>query len=374
MRRYAFLIFVALAFAAMAVAILVRAASDGGDEQGGGWGGRATPVAVHTVDVTGFADIVEALGTARANESVTITAKVSDVIARLEFDSGDQVEAGQILVELADAEEAAGLSEARATLRETARDVERIRDLTERGVAPRSRLDEAVAANERARARVNAIEARVADRIIRAPFSGVVGLRNVSVGELVRPGDVIAQLDDASVIKLDFTVPERFLAVIEPGLSVSAVSAAFPDDVFDGVVDQVDTRIDPATRAVTVRAIIDNADGRIRPGMLMTVEMRRAERDQTAVPGSAIVRFQDDTFVFVVEESERGARAVRRDVQLGQRKNGVVEVIAGLEPGEVVVAEGVHRVRDGGVVQLPQGVESGRGGAASGPVSSAGGA
>lgn len=373
MRRYAFLIFIALAFAAMAVAIVVRAVGDGG-ETGGGWRGQATPVAVHTVDVAVFADIVEALGTARANESVTITAKVSDVIARLEFDSGDEVEAGQILVELADAEEAAGLSEARATLRETARDVERIRDLTERGVAPRSRLDEAVAANERARARVSAIEARVADRIIRAPFSGVVGLRNVSVGELVRPGDVIAQLDDASVIKLDFTVPERFLAVIEPGLSIAARSAAFPDEVFNGVVDQVDTRIDPATRAVTVRALIDNADGRLRPGMLMTVEMRRAERDQTAVPGSAIVRFQDDTFVFVIEQGERGARAVRRDVRLGQRKNGLVEVVAGLEAGELVVAEGVHRVRDGGPVQPPQGVESGRAGAASGPVSSAGGA
>ncbi len=350
MRRYAFLIVVGLVLAAMALAVVLRAVSSE-DSSGGGWRGGATPVAVHEESLYAFADIVEALGTARANESVTITAKVSDVIARLEFDSGDRVEAGQILVELADAEEAAGLTEARATLRETARDVDRIRDLTDRGVAPRSRLDEAVAANERARARVEAIEARVADRIIRAPFSGVVGLRNVSAGELVRPGDVIAQLDDASLIKLDFTVPERFLAVIEPGLSVAAVSAAFPDDVFEGEVDQVDTRIDPATRAVTVRAIIDNADGRLRPGMLMTVQMRRDEREVTAVPGSAIVRFADDTFVFVLNDSERGAQAARRNVVLGQRSNGLIEVREGLAPGEQVVAEGVHRVRDGSVVQ-----------------------
>ncbi len=350
MRRFAFLIVVGVVLATMTAAVVLRSIASE-DQSGGGWRGGATPVAVHEVSLYPFADIVEALGTARANESVTITAKVSDVIARLEFDSGDQVQAGQILVELADAEEAAGLTEARATLRETARDVERIRDLTERGVAPRSRLDEAVAANERARARVGAIEARVADRIIRAPFSGVVGLRNVSAGELVRPGDVIAQLDDASVIKLDFTVPERFLAVIEPGLRVVAVSAAFPDEVFEGLVEQVDTRIDPATRAVTVRAIIDNADGRLRPGMLMTVQMRRAERDVTAVPGSAIVRFADDTFVFVVTEGERGAQASRRNVVLGQRSNGLIEVTEGLEPGERVVAEGVHRVRDGSVVQ-----------------------
>ncbi len=350
-----------------------RALSSGGEQSGGGWRGGATPVAVHDVALYPFADVVEALGTARANESVTITAKVSDVIARLEFDSGDAVEAGQILVELADAEETAGLSEARATLRETARDVERIRDLTERGVAPRSRLDEAVAANERARARVTGIEARVADRIIRAPFSGVVGLRNVSVGELVRPGDVIAQLDDASVIKLDFTVPERFLAVIEPGLNVQAVSAAFPDEVFAGVVDQVDTRIDPATRAVTVRAVIDNADRRLRPGMLMTVEMRRGERENPSVPGSAIVRFQDDTFVFVLVEGERGMRAVRRDVVLGLRSNGVIEVRDGLEPGEQIVAEGVHRVRDGATVR-PVGAEGGGGGAPAGAVAAVRGA
>ncbi len=371
MRRYAFLIVVGIVLIAMAAAVFLRAATDEGSS-GGGWGGGATPVAVHEVGLYSFADIVEALGTARANESVTITAKVADVIARLEFDSGDRVEAGQILAELADAEEAAGLTEARATLRETVRDVERIRDLTERGVAPRSRLDEAVAANERARARVEAIEARVADRIIRAPFSGVVGLRNVSAGELVRPGDVIAQLDDASIIKLDFTVPERFLSVIEPGLSVEAISAAFPDEVFQGVVDQVDTRIDPATRAVTVRAVINNEDGRLRPGMLMTVQMRRAERDAPSIPGSAIVRFADDTFVFVVSEGERGMQAVRRSVVLGQRSNGVVEVREGLEPGEQVIAEGVHRVRDGSVVQPVGGPSAG--GSGSGAISAAGGA
>ena len=166
MRRYGFIAFVAVAFAAMALAVILRAGLGGDSADGGFRGARTTPVAVHTVSTTEFVDVVEALGTARANESVTITAKISDVIARLDFDSGQQVEAGQILVELADAEEAAGLQEARATLRETSRDVDRIRDLTERGVAPRSRMDEAMAANERARARVEAIEARVADRII----------------------------------------------------------------------------------------------------------------------------------------------------------------------------------------------------------------
>ena len=365
MRRYAFIGFVAVAFALMSAAVAWRALSDAGDDDGGGWGGRRTPVAEHVVETVEFTDIVEALGTARANESVTITAKVSDVIARLEFDSGQRVEAGDILVELADAEEAAGLVEARATERETRRDVARIRDLTERGVAPRSRLDEAIAAAERAAARVEAIEARVADRIIRAPFSGVIGLRNVSVGELVRPGDVIAQLDDASVIKLDFTVPERFLSVLEPGQEVAARSSAFPDTVFVGEIDQIDSRVDPATRAVTVRALIDNADGRLRPGMLMTVELRRDRRERAAVPGGAIMRLDEQAFVFRIEQGERGARAVRTPVELGRRTEGRVEVLSGVQPGDRIVAEGIHRLSDGAPVAVPGGAgEDGAGGRA----------
>jgi membrane fusion protein (multidrug efflux system) len=352
MRRYAFIGFVAVAFVVMTAAVLLRATS-GQEQQRGGWGGRETPVAVHTVAMAEFTDVVEALGTARANESVTITAKVSDVIARLDFDSGQQVEAGEILVELADAEEAAGLTEARATLRETSRDVERIRDLTERGVAPRSRLDEAFAANERARARVEAIEARVADRIIRAPFSGVIGLRNVSAGELVRPGDVIAQLDDSSIIKLDFTIPERFLSVVERGQEVAARSSAFPDTEFSGEVEQIDSRVDPATRAVTVRALIENADGRLRPGMLMTVELRRDRRSMPAIPGGAVVRLNEQAFVFRIEDTERGTTVSRTPVELGRRTSGLIEVLSGLQAGDSIVPEGVHRLSDGAPVSIP---------------------
>lgn len=351
MQRWLFLAATAAVFAIMALAVIVRAMS-GGDDQAGGWGGGRTLVSVYTVEPDTFADVVEALGNAGANESVSLTAKVSDVIARLDFDSGARVEQGEILVELADAEEAAGLSEARATLRETQRDIARIQDLTDRGVASRTRLDEAQAALDRARARVEAIEARVADRIIRAPFSGVIGLRTVSVGELVGPGDVIARLDDTSVIKLDFTVPERFLSVIDAGQIVRARSAAFPEEVFQGEVSQVDSRIDPATRTVTVRALVDNADGRLRPGMLMTVELRRDERESPAVPGSSIVRFGEQTFVYVIAEGQAGPIAVRRDIELGLRNVGMVEVVNGLSLGERIVSEGVHRVREGAPLEL----------------------
>jgi membrane fusion protein (multidrug efflux system) len=351
MGRALFLLFVLAAFVAMAAAVVLRA-TDGTEPNGGGWAGGGVSVSVTEVRERAFSDIVEALGTANANEAVTVTAKISDTISRINFESGDLVEAGDVLVELTDTETAADLEEARATLRETERDIERIRDLTDRGVAPRSRLDEAIAEQERAEARVAAIEARLADRIIRAPFAGVVGLRQVSLGELVRPGDPVAQLDDVSIIKLDFTVPERFLSVLAPGMTVLAQSPAFPDAVFEGRISQLDSRVNPITRAITVRARVDNADARLRPGMLLTVQVERDRRTSPAVPETAVGRMREDAYVFVVEEGERGTTASQRVVSLGRRSDGEIEVISGLDVGEQIVAEGIHRVRDGAPLSI----------------------
>lgn len=371
MRRAIFLIIVAVIFAGMAAAVLLRALGDnaGGGEQ---MRGMATPVAAYEVSERTFADIVDALGTANANESVLVTAKISDTISRIRFDSGQRVSAGDILVELRDAEEVAGLSEARASLREAEQELVRIRDLTERGVAPRSRLEEIQANAERARARVLALEARVDDRIIRAPFDGVVGLRPVSLGQLVRPGDVIAQLDDVSIIKLDFTLPERFLAAVTPGMEIAARTSAFPDTEFTGEITQIDSRIDPATRAVTVRAEIDNEDGRLRPGLLMTVEVRRDPRTRPAVPDTAITRLRDQVFVFMIENGEGGQYVSQREITVGGRANGYLEVLSGVEPGDIIVRQGVHRVRDGARVQVREGANGARNGVQAVATASAG--
>ncbi|KPP82546.1 MAG: membrane fusion protein [Oceanicaulis sp. HLUCCA04] len=349
MRRAIFLIIVAIIFAGMATAVFVRAVSQGGG--GNEMRGAATPVALHEVETRTFADIVEALGTANANESVLVTAKVSDTISRIQFDSGESVSQGDILVELSDAEEAAGLSEARASMREAQQELTRIRDLTERGVASRSLLDEVQANSERARARVSALEARVADRIIRAPFDGVIGLRAVSLGQLVGPGDTIAQLDDTSIIKLDFTLPERFLATVSAGMEIAAYTSAFPDEEFLGEITQIDSRIDTATRSVTVRAEIANADGRLRPGLLMTVEIRRDPRTRPSVPETAVTRLRDQVFVYAAVQDEEGHYAVQREIRVGARSDGYLEVLDGVEPGDIIVRQGVHRIRDGARIE-----------------------
>ena len=344
MKRAATLIIVLGVFLAMTAIVIFR--SVGGEEASpGGWGGRTVPVAAYEVGVHEFADIVEALGTARANETVTVTARVSDTISVVNFDSGQRVAEGDILVELTETEEAADLAEARATQREARRELDRVEDLIDRGIAPRQRFDEANAAVERAAARVNSIEARLADRIIRAPFAGMVGLREVSIGSLVRPGDPIITLDDTAIIKLDFSVPERFLAALEPGIPIAAGTSAYPDQVFIGEIAQISSRIDPVTRTVTVRAEIDNTSGRLRPGQLMTIEIRRDIRNRPAVPGSAITRYLDESFVFVISESEGGSFVQQRAVELGQRDGNLVEITDGLVAGDLIVAEGVHRVR-----------------------------
>ena len=371
MHRARFLVVVLVAFLAMTAIIVVRAlmpAEDGAMMRGE----RVMAVAVAGVPEVEFADIVEALGTARANETVTITARVTDTISRINFESGQQVEAGAILVELTDNEEAAGLAEARTTLREAQRDLTRATDLVARAVVPQSRLDEATAVVERARARVSSIEAQLADRIVRAPFAGIVGLREVSLGGLVRPGDAIARLDDASLIKLDFTVPERFLSVVSAGMQIAARTSAYPDEVFTGAIAQVDSRIDPVTRSVTIRAEIENSDSRLLPGQLMTVEVRRDERRRPAVPGSALTRYLDQTFVYVVEERADGMFARQRTIALGRRSGQMVEVLDGLQAGDRIITEGVHRIRDGSEVRITRELRLDAGGVVAGTAGAGG--
>ena len=350
-RRGTFLAAVAAVFVAMALAVVVREvlalAGGGGAET------EAMPVVVAEVREQEFADVITAAGTARANESVAVTSKVADIIARVLFDSGDEVEAGQVLAELVDTEEAAALNEARTPLNEAQRKHARLAELAESGYVAAQMRDEADSDAKRAAAKVAAVEARMTDRKIRAPFAGVVGLRNVTAGERIDTSTVIATLNDVSVIKLDFTAPERFLSTIEPGQRVSARVAAYPDEVFEGEVTSIDNQVDRASRSVSVRAEIPNDDGRLVSGMLLSVEVRRAERKRPAIPESALMRQADQAYVFVVEDGEEGTRvARRRDVGVGLRANGLVEVLDGVRAGEVVIADGTHRTRDGALVTV----------------------
>ena len=305
---------------------------------------RAPVISAVSVSKTQFVDAIEAIGTSRATESVTITAKTADTVGSIKFTDGQQVERGAILVEMTSAEQAADLAAARAELGEAEKAYQRAADLVNRGISARAALDSAVASRDAARGRVQSIEARLADTIIKAPFAGVVGLRNVSVGSYVSPGDVITTLDDIKVIKGDFTVPERLLGSLKPGLTIEVEVAAFPDQKFGGTVSSIDTRIDPATRAVTVRAELPNPDLKLRPGMLMSVNLIISQRDAIAVPETALVAQGDKRFVFMVD-SESKARRV--EVKTGLIKPGAAEILSGLNEGDRVISAGTNKAVDG---------------------------
>lgn len=305
--------------------------------------GPATVVTT-VLEAVAWQDRIEALGTARANESVTLTAKVNETVVRVEFDSGDLVEAGQVLVDLSGRVELAGLEEARAALQEAEQQYRRQQQLAEQKVIAASQLDTQRAARDAARARMDAIRARLADRVITAPFAGVLGLRQVSPGTVLSPGDPIATLDDISVIKLDFSVPEAFLSALLPGQDVRAASVAWPGEVFRGTVRTLDSRVDPVTRSVMVRAELPNPERKLRPGMLLTVEVVQPPRQTLAVPELALVQIGQQAFVFRVD-GKGVARQV--PVRAGARRRGEVEIVDGLATGDRVVVEGTVKLRDG---------------------------
>lgn len=362
-RRYGFAAVVTLALAAMALVVAGKTVFAGvgsmvagvqGQAKGrpGGPGGGAIGVTAVPASAHMFTDGVQALGTAQARESIIITPKVADTIRVIRFDSGDRVRRNQVLVEMSSVEQAASVAEARAANDAAQEELRRFQELYDRGFASQARLDAVRSAADAAQARLNAGGSRAADRTLRAPFAGVVGLRTASPGQYMRPGDQIGTLDDISEIKLDFDVPETQLARVTAGVAIVARTAAFPDRTFTGVIDHVDTRVDPATRTVRVRAVLPNAEETLRPGMLMTVEVRSNPREALSVPEIAILEEAGGSYVYRVNAAEGGHVVERVSITTGQRAGGMAEVLSGLASGDMVITEGVQSVRPGAPVRL----------------------
>lgn len=334
------------------------ATAEAASPQGGGQrpagGQELTRVVAGQVQTARFSDAIQVTGTAQAKESIEISPKVTDVIAAIRFDSGQRVARGAVLVEISAVEQRAALAEAEAQEAVARRELERFQELFDRGFAPRSRLDLAQAGFDRAVAQVDANTARLADRTIRAPFAGVVGLRNASPGQLARPGDVLGTLDDVSTIKLDFDVPETQLQRLQTGVDLIARSAAYPDRQFPGRIEFIDSRVSEATRTVRVRALLPNREGLLRPGMLLSVQVDANPREALAVPETATVLTDEGTTVFKLTEREGQMVVSPVRVRVGQRLGGMVEVLDGLSAGDRFVAEGIQRVRPGQPVRVEQ--------------------
>jgi membrane fusion protein (multidrug efflux system) len=326
------------------------AAAVAGARPGGGamGGGPVIPVVAVPARLERLSLEIEALGTARARESVDITAKVSNQVTAVRFTEGQQVSKGEVLVELDGEQARADLAVANAALTESTSQLQRSRELYATRVLSQQQVEQIEATHAANQARVAAARSRLSDTVIRAPFAGRVGLRRVSVGSLIAPGTVITTLDDTSSIKLDFTVPESVVAAMKPGLTLEATSVAYPGQVFSGRVDSVDSRVDPNTRSVIVRALVPNQQGLLKPGMFMNVRLSRGEADVLVVPEESLVPEQGDVFVYVVAEGT----VAKRKIITGQRRVGTVQVTDGLQAGELVVTEGTQKLRDGASVTV----------------------
>jgi len=292
---------------------------------------------------------VEGLGTVRARESLEVRPEISERIVELDIAEGQRVEAGQVLATLESRELRAAVAVARATLLESEGQLRRARKLHSTNALSSAELEAREARRDADRAALDAAEARLSQAVIRAPFAGRVGLRRVSPGSYVTPDTVITTLDDTDVMKLDFDVPETALAKLAEGLPVAAKSAAWPDEPFEGVVETIDTRVDPVSRTVTVRALLDNASGRLRPGMFLTATLLREDVTALVLPEQALVPEQSTQYVLVVGA---GGVVEKRRVETGRRRPGQVEIRSGLAEGEVVVAEGTQKAVPGEPVRI----------------------
>jgi membrane fusion protein, multidrug efflux system len=296
-----------------------------------------------------FVDRYQAVGTATANEQVVLTAPVTERITQLGFNDGDYVRAGQMIAILAQGQESAALVSASAQAREAEQQLARIAALRNKGFATKASLDVQIAAVAAARGQAGEARASIADRVVRAPFSGYASLRNISVGAVVSAGSEIATISDTSRIKLDFAIPETLLSSVAVGQLIEARSSAYPDIALRGTVSAVDPVVDPVTRSATLRAILPNSDGKIKPGMLLSVQIESRARSAIAVPELAVLLEGEQRYVYTID---KGGKAKRVQVETGGREGNLIEIANGLAPGAKIVTEGVVKLSEGAKVRV----------------------
>lgn len=334
---------------AMASGLLLALLAGCGQEPAGGAGGgkgKDGPARVVTTAAASrpYAQAITGIATLRARESVLVTAAAAGRVREILFREGTTVTTGTPLVRLEDDTERAEHQAARVNAELQAVRFARVQELLQRGLVSRDEHDAQSQTLREAQSREELARVRLDLRTVRAPFAGILGFRQVSPGALVQPGDAIVSLDAVDTLRADFTVPETLLGVLATGVAVSGQAAAFPGRAFAGRITLLGTRVDEATRALTVQALIDNRDGRLKPGMLLTLAVPARERQALFVPEAALVPENARQYVWRVGADGSAARV---EVTPGVRADGAVEIVAGLAAGDRVVTAGQGNLRDG---------------------------
>jgi len=308
----------------------------------------AAPVLTAKVTKENYALDLDAIGTVQAFESTDISSNVTESVTQVSFNDGDFVKKGTLLATLSDAEEQAMLASAKASLAEEEREIERLKNLVKDGAAPEARLEERKTLADIAKQKIHEAEAKLSDRRITAPFDGWLGLRRISVGALVSPGTVIASLDKMDVVKIDFAVPETYLGSVKDGTLISARTDTDRERRYEGKVSHLDSRIDPVTRSIPVRAEVPNPELALKPGMLVMVRLLVEPKLSLSIPERSLVPVGSKAYVFTIE----GDKAKRLEVKTGRRRPGYVEIIKGLNEGQVIIADGLVGLQDGAAVKV----------------------
>ncbi len=322
---------------------------------------EAAPPAVVAADVARqevWGETLRAVGSVRAFQGVTVASEVAGIVRAVRFASGERVAAGEVLVELDDAVDQAELKGLLAQIRLAELQVERTAKLSKERLLAQAEADEARAKLDVAQAQVAAKRALIGKKRIRAPFGGLLGLRQIEPGQHLEAGAAIVALETLAPVYVDFAVPERHAGQLAAGLAVRVRAAAFAGEVFAGEVEAVSPAIDAATRSVKVRARLPNPGDRLRPGMFADVTLELpGRRTVLTVPRTAIAfnPYGDALFV-VVADGVGGARALRRPVRVGEARDGRIEILEGLKAGERVVSAGHMKLRNEQAVRIDESV------------------
>lgn len=305
---------------------------------------EAVPVRVGAVSRT-----VTAVGSLLSNESVVIRPEVAGKISEIPFQEGQAVKKGAVLVKLDDSIARATLAQAQASIAFSRAELNRADELYRQKTGPARTKEQAQAKLQADEAAVQLARAQLEKLTLTAPFDGVLGLRKVSVGDVVAAGKDIVNLESIDTLKLDFRVPELYLPTVKVGQTLQVAVDAFSGRGFDGTVIAIDPLVDVNGRAVAVRARVANADGSLRPGLFARVSLTiDTQPNAVLVPEQAIVAFGNKQFVFKVADG----KAAQTAVTLGGRRNAEVEIAEGLKPGDMVVTAGQLKIRDGAPVTV----------------------
>ena len=309
----------------------------------------AVVVEATRVSVVKLPQALTAVGSLRSDEAVIVRPEVAGRVAQILFREGERVAKGQPLIRLDDSVQGADLAKARANLTLSKSKFERAEDLRAKGFLSSQARDEAENTYRVALAEVEAMQARNAKMTIRAPFSGTIGLRQVSVGDYVKEGQDIVNLESIDPLKVDFRVPENALSVVKQGQLLQITLDALPGTAYDGRVYAINPLIDANGRSIVIRAQVPNKDGKLRPGMFARVRLFTSGlRDTMVVPEESLFPVGDDKFVYKVVDG----KAARQKIEIGARRDGRVEVLNGLTPEDTVVTAGVIKLRDGASVRV----------------------